>query len=47
MENVNILDGEWSFEARVRAVQIIVIGAGLLLIFVALAESRRRQKDRD
>lgn len=38
---------QWSFETRIRALQFIVIGAGLLLIFVALAESRRRQKDRD
>lgn len=38
---------QWSFETKMRAVQFIVIGAGLLLIFVALAESRRRQRDRD
>jgi hypothetical protein len=44
---MNAPDSQWSFEERMRAVQVIVIGAGLLLIFVALAESRRRQKDRD
>ncbi len=41
------VEQQWSFETRMKAVQFIVIGAGLLLIFVALAESRRRQKDRD
>lgn len=44
---MNAADSQWSFESRMRAVQAIVIGAGLLLIFVALAESRRRRKDRD
>jgi hypothetical protein len=44
---MNPVESQPDFESRMRFVQALVIGAGVLLIFVALAESRRRSKDRD